>query len=64
MRRAASSTRPPEHRARLEAMRIVGQARGELVQAALDETRAVLALGISAALNAPIEPARFGVFRM
>ena len=28
------------------------------------QTRAVLALGISAALNAPIEPARFGVFRM
>jgi 3-methylcrotonyl-CoA carboxylase beta subunit len=28
------------------------------------ETRMVLALGISAALNAPIEPTRFGVFRM
>ena len=28
------------------------------------ETRAVLGLGISAALNAPIEPTRFGVFRM
>src|SRR6476660_7701837 len=28
------------------------------------ETRLVLALGISAALNAPIEPWRFGVFRM
>jgi 3-methylcrotonyl-CoA carboxylase beta subunit len=28
------------------------------------ETRRVLALGISAALNAPIEPTRFGVFRM
>jgi len=28
------------------------------------ETREVLALGISAALNAPIEPTRFGVFRM
>ena len=28
------------------------------------ETRTVLALGISAALNAPIEDARFGVFRM
>jgi len=28
------------------------------------ETRTVLALGLSAALNAPIEPTRFGVFRM
>jgi len=28
------------------------------------DTRRVLALGLSAALNAPIEPARFGVFRM
>jgi 3-methylcrotonyl-CoA carboxylase beta subunit len=28
------------------------------------ETRAVLALSLSAALNAPIEPTRFGVFRM
>ncbi len=28
------------------------------------ETRMVLALGISAALNAPIEPTRFGIFRM
>ena len=28
------------------------------------ETRHVLALGLSAALNAPIEPTRFGVFRM
>ena len=28
------------------------------------ETRIVLGLGISAALNAPIEPTRFGVFRM
>jgi 3-methylcrotonyl-CoA carboxylase beta subunit len=28
------------------------------------ETRATLALGISAALNAPIEETRFGVFRM
>ena len=28
------------------------------------DTRRVLALGISAALNAPIEPTRFGVFRM
>jgi 3-methylcrotonyl-CoA carboxylase beta subunit len=28
------------------------------------DTRMVLALGISAALNAPIEPTRFGVFRM
>jgi 3-methylcrotonyl-CoA carboxylase beta subunit len=28
------------------------------------DTRRVLALGISAALNAPIEPGRFGVFRM
>ncbi|MFZ5556668.1 MAG: carboxyl transferase domain-containing protein [Pseudomonadota bacterium] len=28
------------------------------------ETRTVLGLGISAALNAPIEPTRFGVFRM
>ena len=28
------------------------------------QTRAVLALGISAALNAPIPEARFGVFRM
>ena len=28
------------------------------------QTRAVLGLGISAALNAPIPEARFGVFRM
>jgi acetyl-CoA carboxylase carboxyltransferase component len=28
------------------------------------DTRAVLALGISAAANAPIPPTRFGVFRM
>ena len=28
------------------------------------DTRRVLALGLSAALNAPIEDARFGVFRM
>jgi 3-methylcrotonyl-CoA carboxylase beta subunit len=28
------------------------------------ETRRVLALGLSAALNAPIPPSRFGVFRM
>ncbi|MDN5848973.1 MAG: methylcrotonoyl-CoA carboxylase, partial [Nitrococcus sp.] len=28
------------------------------------DTRMVLALGISAALNAPIEPSRFGVLRM
>jgi 3-methylcrotonyl-CoA carboxylase beta subunit len=28
------------------------------------ETRMVLGLGISAALNAPIVPTRFGVFRM
>ena len=28
------------------------------------ETRAVLALSLSAALNAPVEPTRFGVFRM
>ncbi len=28
------------------------------------ETRTVLALAISASLNAPIEPGRFGVFRM
>jgi 3-methylcrotonyl-CoA carboxylase beta subunit len=28
------------------------------------ETRLVLALSISAALNAPIEPTKFGVFRM
>ncbi|HEX8908487.1 MAG TPA: carboxyl transferase domain-containing protein [Anaeromyxobacteraceae bacterium] len=28
------------------------------------ETRAVLALGLSAALNAPVEPTTFGVFRM
>ncbi|HRF83828.1 MAG TPA: carboxyl transferase domain-containing protein, partial [Pseudoxanthomonas sp.] len=28
------------------------------------DTRRVLGLGVSAALNAPIEPARFGVFRM
>jgi hypothetical protein len=28
------------------------------------ETRAVLALGISAALNAPIPPTTFGIFRM
>jgi len=28
------------------------------------DTRRVLALGISASLNAPLEPTRFGVFRM
>jgi 3-methylcrotonyl-CoA carboxylase beta subunit len=28
------------------------------------DTRRVLGLGLSASLNAPIEPARFGVFRM
>ena len=28
------------------------------------DTRRVLGLGLSAALNAPIEPTRFGVFRM
>ena len=28
------------------------------------DTRMALGLGISAALNAPIEPTRFGVFRM
>ncbi len=28
------------------------------------DTRRVLALGIEAALNAPVEPTRFGVFRM
>jgi 3-methylcrotonyl-CoA carboxylase beta subunit len=28
------------------------------------DTRRVLALGISASLNAPIEPTRFGLFRM
>jgi len=28
------------------------------------QTREILALAISAALNAPIEPTRFGVFRM
>ncbi len=28
------------------------------------DTRRVLALSLSAALNAPIEPTRFGVFRM
>jgi len=28
------------------------------------ETRLVLALSLSAALNAPIEPTKFGVFRM
>jgi propionyl-CoA carboxylase len=28
------------------------------------DTRTVLALGLSAALNAPIEPTRFGIFRM
>jgi 3-methylcrotonyl-CoA carboxylase beta subunit len=28
------------------------------------DTRTVLALGLSAALNAPIPEARFGVFRM
>jgi 3-methylcrotonyl-CoA carboxylase beta subunit len=28
------------------------------------DTRMTLALGISASLNAPIEPTRFGVFRM
>jgi 3-methylcrotonyl-CoA carboxylase beta subunit len=29
-----------------------------------EDTRRVLALGLSAALNAPIEATRFGVFRM
>ena len=29
-----------------------------------EDTRRVLALGLSAALNAPVEEARFGVFRM
>jgi 3-methylcrotonyl-CoA carboxylase beta subunit len=29
-----------------------------------EDTRRVLGLGISAALNAPIEETRFGVFRM
>jgi len=28
------------------------------------DTRRVLGLGLSASLNAPIEPAKFGVFRM
>jgi 3-methylcrotonyl-CoA carboxylase beta subunit len=28
------------------------------------ETRRVLALSLSAALNAPVEPTTFGVFRM
>ncbi|MBV9506574.1 MAG: methylcrotonoyl-CoA carboxylase, partial [Acidobacteriia bacterium] len=28
------------------------------------DTRTVLALGLSAALNAPIEPTQFGLFRM
>jgi len=28
------------------------------------QTREVLGLALSAALNAPIEPTRFGVFRM
>ena len=28
------------------------------------ETRTVLGLSLSAALNAPVEPTRFGVFRM
>jgi 3-methylcrotonyl-CoA carboxylase beta subunit len=28
------------------------------------DTRMVLGLGLSAALNAPIEPTKFGVFRM
>jgi 3-methylcrotonyl-CoA carboxylase beta subunit len=28
------------------------------------QTRDVLALGLAAALNAPIEPTRYGVFRM
>ncbi len=28
------------------------------------DTRRVLALGISASLNAPVEPTRFGLFRM
>ena len=28
------------------------------------DTRQVVALGISAALNAPVEPTRYGVFRM
>ena len=28
------------------------------------ETRLVLGLGLSAALNAPIEPSKFGLFRM
>lgn len=30
----------------------------------LADTRRVLALGLSAALNAPIDDAKFGVFRM
>jgi 3-methylcrotonyl-CoA carboxylase beta subunit len=29
-----------------------------------EDTRRVLALGLSAALNAPVEETRFGVFRM
>jgi len=29
-----------------------------------EDTRRVLALALSAALNAPVEPTRFGVFRM
>ncbi|MCX7140216.1 MAG: methylcrotonoyl-CoA carboxylase, partial [Proteobacteria bacterium] len=29
-----------------------------------EDTRRVLGLALSAALNAPIEPTRFGVFRM
>ncbi len=28
------------------------------------DTRMVLGLGLSAALNAPIEPTKFGIFRM
>jgi 3-methylcrotonyl-CoA carboxylase beta subunit len=28
------------------------------------ETRLILALSISAAMNAPVEPTRFGIFRM
>ena len=35
----------------------------DLKQLAAD-TRRVLGLAVSASLNAPIEPARFGVFRM
>ena len=62
------TTSPAELKAAVEAMR--GQV-VELNERPWDdgiidpkETRNILALGIFAALNAPIEETRFGVFRM